>query len=387
MAVTWNILDGGGELMPRRTAASAPAAEPDTTNDDYYFKKVGNTGLTQAQIDTRAIGREVAIETGQAIDPTSGMIVPRGTPNSVVPTNAEGNISPVITGGQQVSEELSAEQRDAYALLEETFRLYGLESMVPAIKKLMMNNVGSNQASLMLKTDPEYNAAYIKRFSGNEARRKAGLNVLSEAEYLDLENSYMKTLKAYGQSNFFGIDANSRQAAMANIIGSDISATEFKDRIDTVVTRVNNADKRIKDTLRSFYDINDEDLVGYFLNPKENLPKLQEKVTAAEIGAAATGQGLMTSRAGAEALAQFGVTQEQAREGYAAIGEVLPTATKLGEIYGDKYTQATAEEEVFKGLASAKRKRQQLAERETAAFSGSAGRLRSGRARGNEGAF
>jgi hypothetical protein len=139
--------------------------------------------------------------------------------------------------------------------------------------------------------------------------------------------------------------------------------------------------------LRSFYNITDDDIVSYFLNPKDNLPKLQEKVTSAEIGAAATAQGLATSAAAATALAQFGVTQEQAREGYQAVGAILPTATKLGDIYGDQYTQATAEEEVFKGTASAARKRQRLAALEEGQFGGAAGRLRSGKTTGNQGAF
>jgi hypothetical protein len=268
---------------------------------------------------------------------------------------------------------LSDTDKDAYALLKEVFINYGLEELVPAITKLMANNVGPNQASLMLKTNPEYNAAYIKRFSGNESRRKAGLNVLSEAEYLDLENSYSQTLNAYGLKNYFGATIDGKRTAMANIIGSDISATEFKDRVDTVVTRVNNADPKIKETLRNFYGIKEEYLTSYFLNPTDNLPKLQEKVTAAEIGAAAANQSLAYSKTSAEDLARFGITKAQAQEGYSTIGDILPTASKLGDIYGDQYTQTIAEQEVFKGTASAKRKRQQLAEREVASFSGSSG--------------
>ena len=268
---------------------------------------------------------------------------------------------------------LSETDKDAYALLKEVFINYGLEELVPAITKLMANNVGPNQASLMLKTNPEYNAAYIKRFAGNESRRKAGLNALSEAEYLDLENSYSQTLNAYGLKNYFGGTTDAKRTAMANIIGSDISATEFKERVDTVVTRVNNADPKIKETLRNFYGIKEEDLTSYFLNPTDNLPKLQEKVSAAEIGAAAANQNLAYSKTSAEDLARFGITKAQAQEGYSTIGDILPTASKLGDIYGDQYTQATAEQEVFKGTASAKRKRTQLAEREVASFSGSSG--------------
>lgn len=282
---------------------------------------------------------------------------------------------------------VSEKDTDAFALLQETFRLYDLEDLSSSIVQLMKDDVGPEQASLLLKTDPRYNAKYIERFDGNEQRRKAGLNTLSEAEYLALEDSYSQTSQAYGVSAELGVDRKARLAQMASLIASDVSPTEFKNRIETVVDRVQNADSTIKSTMRDFYGIKDSDLISYFLNPKESLPKLQQKVTAAEIGAAAKGQNLATSLDAATALAQFGVTKEQARTGYEAIGEVLPTATKLGEIYGDQYTQATAEQEVFQGTASAKRKRQQLAEREVATFSGSSGRMRSGRPVGNTGQF
>jgi hypothetical protein len=272
---------------------------------------------------------------------------------------------------------------DAYAILTKTLTDAGLAELASVIQSYMEKDIGPNQAALEIRKEP----AYFKRFKGNEDRRSAGLNVLSEAEYLDLENSYMQTLKAYGYANELGADTSTRQAAMANLIAGDTSAVEFKERIDTIVTRVKNADPKVKETMTSFFGIKDEDLVKYFINPKENLPKLQEKVTAAEIGAAAITQNLATSSAAATALAQYGITKEQAREGYSSVGEVLPTSSKLGEIYGDTYTQATAEQEVFQGLASAKRKRQQLAEREVASFSGSSGRLRTGTQQSNTGQF
>ena len=272
---------------------------------------------------------------------------------------------------------------DAYAIIQRTLEDNGLGTLVGVVQGYMDRGLGSNQAALELRKEP----AYQKRFAGNEARRKAGLNVLSEAEYLGLEDSYMRTLKSFGIVNELGTDLSTRQANMANLISGDVDAIEFKDRVDAVVTRVRNADKTTKDTFGTFFGIKDEDLISYFLNPEQNLPKLQEKVTAAEIGAAAITQNLATSKDAATALAQLGITQESARTGYEAIGEVLPTGSKLGQIYGDQYTQQMAEQEVFQGLASAKRKRQQLAEREVASFSGSSGRLRTGRAQGNTGQF
>ena len=327
---------------------------------------------------------------------------PSGAPNYITGENVPGvtlgtpSDSGVGTGqGGSVAEnyrlnqiaaankEITKEDRDAFALLEQTFRDYGLSELVPIIKGYMQKNLGPKQAALELRNEPAYKA----RFAGNEVRRASGMNALSEAEYLALEDSYSQTLRAYGVQNYLGTDAKSRQKVMSDIIANDISATEFKDRIETVVSRVNNADKQVKETLKAFYDIKDEDLTGYFLNPKENLPKLQEKVTAAEIGAAAKAQGLTTGVTGAAALAQFGITKQEAQAGYATIGEFMPTATKLGDIYNDSYTQNLAEQEVFKGTASAKRKRQQLAEREVGSFSGSSGRARTGQPSGNSGKF
>jgi hypothetical protein len=263
--------------------------------------------------------------------------------------------------------------RDAFALLTSTFALYGLDELASVIGGYMKQGLTSNEAIIELRK----NKTYQTRFAGNTTRAAAGLNALSEAEYLALEDSYSETLRAYGQQTLLGADKKARQAEMAKIIGGDISAVEFKDRVSTVVTRVENADPLVKATLRDFYKITDANLVSYFLKPDENLPRLQEKVTAAEIGSAALAQGgLTTDMTSAESLAKFGVDLATARKGYSTISDVLPTATKLSQIYDEdkiNYNQQVAEEEVFKGLASAQRKRTQLAEKEKASFQGSSG--------------
>jgi hypothetical protein len=263
--------------------------------------------------------------------------------------------------------------KDAYALLEDTLNTYGLSSLASVIKGYMLAGLGPEQAKLQIKQDPIYKA----RFRGNELRLTAGLNALSEAEYLGLEDTYSQVMNQYGLGDYFGTTKSARQTKLADIIGGDISAVELKSRISTVVDRVNNADPGIKAQLKEFYPgITETDLVKYFLDPKQTLPQLQEKVTSAEIGAAATGQGLKTSMTSASDLARYGIDRAAAVKGYATIGGILPEATKLSGIYGEAkidYTQATAEQEVFKGNASAERKRKQLAALESAQFSGSAG--------------
>lgn len=275
-------------------------------------------------------------------------------------------------------EKPTQEVQDAYALLEAAFKLYDLDSLVPVIRQYMEDDLGPEQAKLKLKTEP----LYKQRFKGNDLRVSKGLNALSETDYLELENDYSETLSSYGISDYFGVatDATTRaarQQKMADVIGNNISALEFKDRIKTVVTRVNMADSNVKNELKAFYNINDTDLIKYFLNPAEGSDRLKEKVTAAEISAASITQGLgRTSLGTAEELARLGIDKAEALVGYSKIAEYLPTAEKLSSIYkeqGITYNKATGEEEQFKELASAKRKRERLKEIETNTFSGSPG--------------
>jgi hypothetical protein len=397
----------------QKTLDDADATIAKQQADDAYYTKVLASGKTQAQIDalrgaydtSNLINANAAVPFTTSVDRTTGKI----TKTAKTPTNgsdvigkgvtlvstetddygnvigfySDGTNKTLVTSGNKYKSTVDV---DAYTLLESTFKDYGLEELVPEIKRFMEEGLGANQASVELRKT----TSYINRFRGNEIRRAAGLNVVDEATYLQLEDSYNETLRAFGLQGYFGVDRKVSQSRMADIIGNDISATEFKDRIDTVVTRVNNADANIKTTLKSFYGIQDDDLVKYFLNPKENLPKLQEKVLSAEIGNEALKQNLLTDVTSASALARLGITKDQAREGYQGIANVLPTTTKLGQIYGEEginYTQKTAEEEVFGQLESAKRKRVRLAEKEVGSFSGTSGLGRGALGSGNSSAF
>jgi hypothetical protein len=268
-------------------------------------------------------------------------------------------------------------RQDAFAILKDVFASYGLSDLATEIEGYMREGIGTSQATLKLKQSQ----AYKDRFYGNELRLAAGRNVVNEAEYLDLENSYSETLKAYGLQDYFGIgvtpvERKNRQKAIASVIGNDISAVEFKDRVSTAIDRVKMADPATKNAFQQFYGIGEAELAKYFLDPTKTLVTLKEKATAAEIGGAAIGQGLAATATSAEDLARFGVDRQQAQAGYAQIGEELPTAGSLGRIYSESgitYNQADAESATFKGLASARRKKEQLKQLEEGQFSGSSG--------------
>jgi hypothetical protein len=257
-------------------------------------------------------------------------------------------------------------RQDAIAVLTARFAQYGLQSLGERIKALAIDGATEATITLALQESPEY----AKRFSANATRLKNNIKVLSPSEYLNLEDGYRQIMKAYGLTQF------NNDEYVSQFIANDVSATELNTRVSTAVQRIQNADPSITKTLRDYYNIQDLDLVAYILDPAKNIDKIQKQVSAAEIGSAARSQGLQLAESAASGLVAQGVTQKEAQLGYSNIAEILPTAEKLGSIYGDSYGQADAEKEVFGQLASAKRKRQDLTALEKAQFDASSGMSR-----------
>ena len=106
------------------------------------------------------------------------------------------------------------------------------------------------------------------------------------------------------------------------------------------------------------------------------MAKVKKAAATAAIGAAALSQQMTFDQQYSEALATQGITSEQARQGYAAIASDVTGMSALGSIYGEKWGQRQAEEEVFEGKNIAQRQR--LVAQEKSAFGGSAGGARSG---------
>jgi len=232
----------------------------------------------------------------------------------------------------------------------------------------------SSQLTLALRATD----AYKKRFSANADRITKGLSALNEREYLGLEDQYQNIMRNYGlPATYYAKDSMGTQAGFNQLLANDVSAAELEDRILTAQNRVINSNPEIKQALRQFYpDITDGDILAYTLDPTKALTDIKRKVTAAEIGGAALGAGLKTSQTAAEGLAAYGVTKQQAQQGYGAIAEFLPTGEKLSQIYGESpYTQTQAEQEIFNlaDSAAASKKRKRLSQLESAAFSGSSG--------------
>jgi hypothetical protein len=374
--------------------------------------------LTPEQIAAKENAEKLAAQLGLSIDPNTGMIikppanyvidpitgkfVPPKTTSTTVVTPTVVTSTPTVTptpvpagldaatqalisslqaqiasltasqnqfrADTAAAEALATQQKRQNALtaLTDRFSRYGLASLVPKIRELVSTGASEDTIALQLQDTEEYR----QRFIANQDRLKKGLAVLDPGTYIGLEDRYRQILRAYGLKQF------DNDVYVTQFLANDVSPEELSSRVVTAVQRVQNADPAVSGMLRQFYGIGTTDMVAYVLDPSQQFPKIERQVAAAEIGVAAARQGLTAGVNVAEQLAAQGITQAEAQRGYSTIANILPQATKLSEIYTDvldQYGQAEAEQEVFNSLASAQRKRQRLAEREIAAFSGQSG--------------
>jgi hypothetical protein len=285
-----------------------------------------------------------------------------------------------------------ARGQSAFDFLKLQMTGLGIGDLVSPLEELIVEGMSSDEMTLRLMNDPKYNKAYKTRFAANDARIAAGLRALSPAEYIDLEDQYQNIMRNYGlPASYYTKDSTGKQVGFEKFIAGDVSAPELEERIMTAQKRVINANPEVANALKQFYpDITNGDILAYTLDPTQGLEQIKRKVTAAEIGGAAMAQGLGTGVARAEELARYGVTKEQAQQGFETVAGIAPRGGQLAAIYGeDPYTQATAETEVFGlgGSAEAKKKREKLSALETSAFSGQSGMTQGALSRDRAGAF
>jgi len=350
-------------------AAAKAAAEAKAAQEAYEAAlKAARDAQAKAEADAKA-----AAATADAVKASANINVTGNVPLTV-PGPFDTVISPANTADIAAAKLAEANAKAAkeearqsvITTLTERFSRYGLQSLVPKIKDLAVIGASEATVSLQLQETEEYK----QRFGANQARIKAGLAALSPGEYLTAEDGYRQILRAYGLNNF------ATDQYVQQFIENDVSPTEMSNRVATAVQRVQNADPAVMQTLKDYYGIGEADAVAYILDPSQQISKIQRQVSAAEIGAAARIQGIQPGVGVAEQLAAQGISQAAARKGYATIADILPTAEKLSQIYGEvetTYGLSEAEQEEFNQLASAQRRRERLIKRELAQFSGQSG--------------
>lgn len=233
---------------------------------------------------------------------------------------------------------------DARETLSSYLRPYGLDmaDVIEAAWQFVQNNPGLADNPDLIIASTRDTQTYRTRFAGNIERRSKGLSELSPSTYIQYEEAYRQTLRSAG----FPTGFYDTQQDFANFIGRDLQPSELGTRLERGYKAVTQADPQIVAEMKRLYMVDDASLAAYFIDPVRAQDIVVRQAEAARLAAQATTQAQMTlTTQEAEQLALQGVTEQQARQGFGAIGtsgEVF-SALQAGE-------EAISREEQISGV-------------------------------------
>ena len=175
---------------------------------------------------------------------------------------------------------------------------------------------------------------YKQRFPAMAAR-EGKFNPITEAEYLQLEDSYRQLLSSYGVLGTIAPNEGALRDLYTGWIGGDVSPVELSTRLDEGYAAMYDAAPEVKEAFREFYGVNIDDstLLTYFLDQDLGLLEMENVVGAAQVGGAALKYGLNVTRTRAELLRGEGITGEMAKRGYADVAREQPQLVKLAKMH------------------------------------------------------
>ena len=280
------------------------------------------------------------------------------------------------TAPNPYAEQREFDRKSAFTILEDTFKQYNLETLVPVIKQFMIEGISAEETSLRLRdTD-----VYKNRFIGNQGRIAKGLAVYSPKEYLQAEEVYQNLLNS---NNLSGL---ANKTTIDKLIAGAVSPAETQDRINKVFNKIDNASAEVKNELGRYfsqYGFNDPNmqrnqLAESILSGEDPAMKLESGIRKAQLRAGATAAKFTLPEQRVETieslLQQAGISDTYAagQQGFQTLAKIEPQAQALSERYQmEAATQEELQKEAFLGLKSERRKKSEEAEK--AAFKGSAG--------------
>ena len=218
----------------------------------------------------------------------------------------------------QAAAETARRRQDARSTMAAVLDTYGLGELSDfvyneIIAKETVNINNPDAIIFAIREQP----AYKKRFAGNAARLKKGLSELDPASYIGLENQFRQTLQSNGLPANFYDQTEDFQA----LIEGDVSPSELNERVQQGYRAVADADPAVKEQMKNLYGVDEGQLAAYFLDPKRTAPLLTRQAQAANIAARGLEQGgIQLTGAFAENLAARGISEQQARAGFAEVG-------------------------------------------------------------------
>lgn len=253
----------------------------------------------------------------------------------------------------------------ASAIIRSALAEWGLSSLGDKADEFLKAGDNADVVVIKLRETNEYK----KRFAANEDRRRKGMNVLSEAEYISAEQSYRQAMRKYGLPEGFYDSTEDFQQFLSN----DVSPQELQDRVAMAAENYLYASTEVKDQFARA-GLTPGQAIASILDPDRALPLVRQQTTAyglAGEAARAFSNRNAISLDRAMELSQQGVTQDQARKGFGELAGRQERDQFLAQLSGDALSERDLQNEVFLGdQATAQRRNRALAQ-ERGRFQGS----------------
>jgi hypothetical protein len=244
---------------------------------------------------------------------------------------------------------------------------YGLEGLSTWAWDQITSFVPEEQILLELREQQ----AYKDRFPAMSVRFEAGLNAVSEEQYLSLERTYHQILRASGlPTNFYD-----GKEDFTTFIGNDLSPAELQFRIDDGYRRVSQTDPAVRAAFEEFYGgATDGALAAMFLDPDRAATELVAQARTAEVAGIGRRSGVNVGQGQSEEIAAFSPTAAQTNAGFSQVNNQADlereTFTELNNLRSGDLISAAFN---TSGSVEARQKIRQRRNSRLAAFAGGGG--------------
>lgn len=293
----------------------------------------------------------------------SGFVQVRDAYNRLNPTAATATATAPAASGGLTPPAGDAAQQDAKAFIQDQLDQYGLGSMADWAWKEIQQGRTNNEILADLRQTPEFQQA----FPEIAARQKAGLPPVSPGEIVSYRNSAQQMMRAAGLPPGFWDSPTD----FASLIAKNVSLNELSQRVQLAQQAANEVPQEVRDILATKYGLDQGHLAAVFLDPDRAEPVLLRDFHAAQIGAAASRTGFgQTTMGQNERLADLGVSEAQAQQGFSALAQ---SKELMGSLPGENTTGISADEQLaaaFGGDAGAQQEIERRRQQRIAAFAG-----------------
>lgn len=206
--------------------------------------------------------------------------------------------------------------------MREALRRYGLHGLESWMSMAITKGWSQDEVMLQIR---ETNA-FKTRFPAIFTRERLGRSPISVEDYLQYE--------ATARSLSLTLGYRISQAQINDLLGNDVSLPELEERIGIATAAVYEADPWTRDELINKGYVKDStDFINYWMNPLEELPRLQQNYRMAEISGAArrSGYGEITEWQ-AERLQRAGLDRDAAVAGFGKLNLARELFTPLDEV-------------------------------------------------------